>query len=379
MVRNIKQEGTAMKEHITIGMDMGDKNHKAVALGGDGRESRREEVANTREAMAAFLGGFPGATLAIETGTHCRWVCALASGMGLKVLVANARKVALITRNSRKSDWNDAAMLADIAYAKPSLLRPVSLRGAADQRLMRLAKGRDALVRCRTAIVNQVRGFCKAEGVRLRACSPEAFPSLRGDIPEEAADVSAHLLATIKFLNGKIKRYDRILEKALGRLRGEDADIVTQIPGVGTVTAAVFLAAIGDAGSFGGDARAAGPFLGLVPKSGQSGDKDPQLRISKEGNSLARRTLVNSASHIMGPFGKDSDLRRHGMRIAARGGKNAKKRARVAVARRLAVTMLAMLRDRSDYRPIAEGSPPEWGAPSGGSAATAGGREGQGA
>ncbi len=113
------------------------------------------------------------------------------------------------------------------------------------------------------------------------------------------------------------------------------------------------MAAVGDASAF-GSARDAGPYFGLVPRQDQSGKTDKQLRISKDGNGIVRRLLVTAVNHIMGPFGKDSDLRRHGMRIAARGGKNARKRARVAVARKLAVTMLAILKNRSAYRPLAE-------------------------
>jgi hypothetical protein len=76
-----------------------------------------------------------------------------------------------------------------------------------------------------------------------------------------------------------------------------------------------------------------GAYLGLVPASDQSGASDPEKHISKHGNKMMRQLLVGSAHYILGPFGEDSDLRRHGEKIASRGGKNAKKRAVVAVAR----------------------------------------------
>ena len=336
---------------VTIGMDMGDKTHKAVVLGADGREVERREVANTEAGVRAFLSRHPGATLAIETGTHCRWTGALAAALGLRVLVANARKVEAIWKSSNKNDWRDAEMLAKIARTDRTLLHPVRLRGAGDQRLMRLAKSRDLLVRFRAATVNQVRGFCKSEGARLKKCSAESFARLKGDLPAEVADVACHLFEVLGKLNETIRAYDGILREAVLRLRKEDAEAVMQIPGVGPVTTAVFLAAIGDAKDF-GKPRDAGPFLGLAPRRGQSGESDPQLRVTKEGNGMARRALVTAANYIMGPFGKDCDLRRHGERIAARGGKNARKRAKVAVARRLAVTMLALARNRTEYRPL---------------------------
>ena len=84
--------------------------------------------------------------------------------------------------------------------------------------------------------------------------------------------------------------------------------------------------------------RSVGAYLGLVPATARSGDRDPrEKRISKQGDKMLRKLLVVSAHYILGPFGSDSDLRRHGEKIASRGGKNAKKRAVVAVARKLAV------------------------------------------
>jgi transposase len=312
-------------------------------------------VVNTREEVHAFLSRHAGATLAIETGTHCRWVSVIARELKLRVLVANARKTEMIWKSSRKNDWRDAEMLAKVARTDSSLLHPVKLRCADDQRLMRLAKSRDVLVRCRAAVVNQMRGFCKAEGVRLRKCSTEAFVRVRGELPEEIADVACHLFDTLDMFNSQIRAYDGILRETMLRLRKEDAEAVMQIQGVGPITAATFLAAMGDVKDF-RKSRDAGSYLGLAPRQGQSGERDPQLRISKEGNAMARRTLVTAANYILGPFGKDSDLRRHGLRIAERGGKNARKRAKVAVARKLAVTMLALLKNRSEYRPLADGA-----------------------
>ena len=98
--------------------------------------------------------------------------------------------------------------------------------------------------------------------------------------------------------------------------------------------------------------RTAGAFLGLRPRKDQSGDGDPQLRITKAGDPFLRRLLVNSANHILGPFGRDSDLRRWGLELARRGGKNAKKRAKVAVARKLAVLMHRLWVTGEVYEPI---------------------------
>jgi len=342
-----------MKKVTVIGMDMGDKNHKAIGLSEDGEVVDRAEVPCTPEDVRAYLKRHPGALLAIETGTHCRWVSKLGLELGHEVLVGNARKLRMIWDSSRKNDWRDAEMLAKVARTDRSLLHPVTLRGDGDQRLMRLVKSRDLLVKGRTGIVNQIRGFCKSEGVRLPKCSAESFVRLEHEVPPAVRAVTKPLFAILKELAKKIGLYDKMLADTVKRSHGEEAALLDTITGVGPVTTAAFLAAVGDVSTF-GSARDAGPYFGLVPRQDQSGQIDKQLRISKEGNEIVRRLLVTAANYIMGPFGKDSDLRRHGMRIAERGGKNARKRAKVAVARKLAVLMLAILKSRSAYRPLTE-------------------------
>ena len=111
-----------------------------------------------------------------------------------------------------------------------------------------------------------------------------------------------------------------------------------QVEGIGPLTALTFVLTLEDPYRF-EKSRSVGAYLGLVPATDQSGDRDPQKRISKEGDEMLRKLLVGSAHYILGPFGSDSDLRRHGEKIASRGGKNAKKRAAVAVARKLSVLL----------------------------------------
>lgn len=342
-----------MEKISVIGMDLGDKFHKAVGLAESGEIVDRAEVPCTPAGVRAYLKGRPGALLVIETGTHCRWVSSIVVGLGREVLVGNARKLRVIWESSRKNDWRDAEMLAKVARTDRSLLSPVRLRGDGDQELLRLVKARDLLVRNRTGIVNQIRGFCKSDGFRLPKCSAESFLKMELKVSVSVREVTKPLFAILESLHMKIGLYDTMIADAVRRLHGEEAALLESISGVGPVTAAAFLAAIGDPATF-GRARDAGCYFGLVPRQDQSGETDKQLRISKEGNEIVRRLLVTAVNYIMGPFGKDSDIRRHGMKIAERGGKNARKRAKVAVARKLAVVMLAMLKNRTDYRPLSE-------------------------
>lgn len=339
-----------MSKVTVIGMDLGDKNHKAVALA-EAELAEQREVPCTPEGVATYLKRHPGALLVIETGTHCRWVCSIGMALGHEVLVGNARKLRMIWSSNQKNDWRDAETLARVGRADRKLLSPVKLRGEDDQKLLRMVKARDMLVRQRTAIVNAIRGFTKAEGCRLPTCSTETFKTMQFEVPPSLRKATKPLFRLLHELAKQIAIYDRMLSETLKADRASDAKLLETVAGVGPVTTAAYLATVGDPVAF-GEARDAGPYFGLSPKQKQSGEIDKQLRITKAGNALTRRLLVSSAHYILGPFGADSDLRRHGLRIAERGGKNARKRAVVAVARKLAVVMMAMLKNRTEYRPL---------------------------
>jgi len=124
-----------------------------------------------------------------------------------------------------------------------------------------------------------------------------------------------------------------------------------QIGGVGALTSLVYVLTIGDPARF-RKSREVGPYLGVVPRQEESGESAPQLRITKAGDEDLRCLLVGSAHYILGPFGKDSDLRRYGLALSERGGKNGKKRAVVAVARRLAVLLHRLWVSGEKYEPL---------------------------
>jgi transposase len=148
----------------------------------------------------------------------------------------------------------------------------------------------------------------------------------------------AHLGAEIGSLTQCIRDYDRKLQ-TISKKYYPETDLLRQVEGIGPLTALTFVLTVEDPSRF-ERSRSLGAYLGLVPARDQSGDTDPrEKRISKEGDEMLRKLLVGSAHYILGPFGGDSDLRGHGEKIASRGGKNAKKRAVVAVARKLSVLL----------------------------------------
>jgi len=205
-------------------------------------------------------------------------------------------------------------------------------------------------VRARTQLVNHVRGTVKAFGARLPSCSTAAFHRRTAEaMPADLRPALEPILRLLGELTEEINRYDcRVSVTA--RTTYPDTTRLMQIPGIGPVTALTYRLTI-DAPHRFTNSRAVGSYLGLRPRQRASGTQHRQLRITKAGDSDLRRLLVGSAQYILGPFGPDCDLRRWGTAIAARGGKNAKKRAIVAVARKLAVLLHRLWVSGEIYRP----------------------------
>jgi transposase len=266
-------------------------------------------------------------------------------------LVANSRKTRLIYSNKRKTDEVDAENLARLARVDPKLLYPLKHRNEDSQAHMALIRSREALVSCRTQLVNHVRGAVKSFGARLPKCPARSFHKKAPEhIPEALRPALGPILEQIGSLTESIRQYDRKVETACEELYPE-TELLRQVEGIGPLTALTFVLTLEDPYRF-QKSRSVGAYLGLVPARDQSGDRDPQRRISKEGDELLRKLLVSCAHYILGPFGSDSDLRRHGQKIASRGAKNAKKRAVVAVARKLAVVLHSLWVSGEIYEPL---------------------------
>jgi len=290
--------------------------------------------------------------IAIEAGTHSPWASRVLEELGHEVLVANSRKVRLIYSNKRKTDEIDAENLARLARLDPKLLYPLKHRGEEAQAHMALIRSREALVGTRTQLVNHVRGTVKSFGHRLPKCPARTFHKRAAEhIPEALRPALEPILETIGSLTERIRRYDRKLEAISEEHYPQETALLRQVEGVGPLTALTFVLTLEDPHRF-QKSRSVGAYLGLVPARDHSGESDPQKRISKEGDEMLRRILVGSAHFILGPFGSDSDLRRHGQKIASRGAKNAKKRAAVAVARKLSVLLHRLWVTGEAYDPL---------------------------
>lgn len=322
---------------VTVGCDLGDRSSEVCVLEAGGDVVLRRSVRTTKRHLGVFFRSYSGARVIVEASAQSRWVSELLTSLGCSVVVANPRQVRLIGRASRKSDKRDAETLARLGRADPALLAPVQHRGEKAQQDLVWIRSRDVLVRSRAAAVTSVRGQVKAFGLRVPTCSPEAFARrARGVISEELLSAFEPILISIETMTAQIRSYDqRIEELAQGY---SETTRMREIKGVGALTSLAFVLTLERPERF-KHSRDVGAYLGLTPRQRQSGDSDPQLRISKTGDPYLRRLLVGSAQYILGPFGPDTDLRRHGLKLVARGGKRAKKIAVVAVARKLGVLM----------------------------------------
>lgn len=327
-----------MKTHITIGIDLGDQSHIAAVLDAKGDELAIGKVLNTRSALMRFFKPYKGATVAIEAGTHSPWISRLLQELGCMVYVGNPRKLRLIWDSHDKSDERDARMLARVCRLDPKLLWPVRHRDKKAHADLVVIKSRDMLVKSRTQLINHARGVVKTNGERLPGCSAASFAKRCAQhVPGDLWPALAPIFKMIVQLSEQICELDRKINQ-LCRQQYPETERLQQVPGVGPVTALAYVLSLEDPARF-RKSRQVGAFLGLTPRRDQSGKTDKQLRISKAGNKYLRQLLVTCSHYIIGPFGPDSDLRRHGLAIAAHGGKNSKKRAVVAVARKLAVLL----------------------------------------
>ena len=344
------------RDRLTVGVDLGDQwsNYCIVGLEGEtlgeGKlRTRREDVAELFQALAA-------ARVVIEVGTHSAWVREVVVSCGHEVLVANPRLMDGMKRGKRKNDRIDARKLARLGRVDPQSLFPMKHRSREVRQDLVVLRARDALVSVRTQLINTTRGLVKSMGARLPKCSSPSFPKkVEEALPAEIRETLLPLLRLAEELSDRIKVYDERIEK-LGREKYEHTELLRQVKGVGPLTSLAYVLTVENPDRF-AKSRDVGAYLGLVPKQEDSGDSQPQLGINKAGDMMLRRLLVGSAHYILGPFGPDTDLRRYGLRLCERGGKNAKKRAAVAVARKLAVLLHRLWVSGEVYEPLRHGTP----------------------
>ena len=335
---------------ISIGLDLGDKTSRYCSLNDRGEVVKQASVGTTKKGMAQTFGSMKRCRIALEVGTHSPWVSRLLKSLGHEVYVANPRQVKLISQSSRKDDRVDAMTLARLVRVDPELLRPIQHRSEAAQMDLMAIRVRAVLVDVRTTLVNAARGLAKSVGERLPQCDADQMGTAQaGALPQPLQTVLQPLLEQVEALTVRIKRGDRQIEQ-IARTKYPETELLQQVKGVGTLIALTFVLTVEDKQRF-QKSRDVGCYLGLRPKRSNSGESEPELRITKEGDVYLRKLLVQGAHYILGRKGPDTDLKRWGTRLAD-GGKRAKKRAVVAVARKLAILLHKLWVSGEVYEPL---------------------------
>lgn len=328
---------TAATTACAVGIDIGDRLSYICILDSEEAPCREDRVRTSAASFSKYFEELPFSRIALEAGTHSGWVSRLLETLGHTVVVANARELRKIHQSDRKNDRADARVLARMVRFDPQLLAPIRHRSAQMQADLAMIRARDTLVGARTKCVNAARGLVKASGGRLPKCSTRRFgTAVFEHVPIELHAALSPLIETISNLSEQIRHYDRNIE-ALTKSY-PSTELLRQVSGIGALTSLAFVLTVADPARF-RRSRDIGPYLGLVPRQDDSGDRTSQLPITKAGDAHLRRLLVGSAQYILGPFGSSCSLRSFGERLAQRGGKNAKKRAVVAVARKLAILL----------------------------------------
>ena len=336
---------------VTIGMDLGDKTSRYCVLDGQGEVIKEGSVATSKKGMNQVFGAMARCRIAMEVGGHSPWVSRLLERMGHEVIVANARQVKLISQSSRKDDKLDARTLGRLARIDPELLRPIRHRSEKAQMHLLEIRARAALVDARTGLINAARGFTKGQGERLPSCDADSLgPEELAGLPQQLQDCLRPLLETVEGMTEKIQESNAKLEQ-IARDEYPETELLRQVSGVGILIALTFVLVVDDKDRF-KKSRDVGCYVGLRPKRSDSGERKPQLGITKEGDRYLRTLLVQGAQYILGYRGPDTDLRRWGLQLAARGGKNAKKRAIVAVARKLGILLHKLWVCGEVYEPL---------------------------
>jgi len=338
------------RNQSSLGIDLSDKTANYCAMNADDVVVAEGKVGLRVARLAEMWRRYgPVDVVVMEAGTPSTWVQELFEGLGARVIVADPRKLQAVTASVRKSDERDARMLARLGLADEELLSPTYVRAPEHRRTMALLKVRDQQVRFRTATVLEVRSQVKLAGGRMPPCDAADLHEHEDAVPDEIQDVLAPLFGTLRGLAESIGKLDALLEEEAARF--PVVSQLTQIDGVGTITALAFVAVVGEPTRF-ANTRDIGAYLGLVPRRDQSGLSDPSRRISKAGCGFLRRLLTQCAQTVCRARGKDTAQRRWAHRQIALRGKPGKRKVVVAIARKLAVLMLAIWKSGESWNPL---------------------------
>jgi len=324
------------------GLDLSTESTHVCIVDEDGHKLVSVKVESVPGEIAAAMRQAGGVKRAvIETGRMAPAICLGLRELGINVVCIDARQAhqSLKAMKANKTDPHDAAGLAQLA--RTGFYKEVHVKSPAAHGVRSVITARSHLVEARVRLDNMIRGLCATFGFKpgpgqgrsfiTRVMEATCIPGL-GEAITALLAVRSQLIEQIKELDAKLRAIAS---------QSQACQILMSIPGVGIQTSAAFAAAVDEAHRF-KRSRAAGAYFGLVPRRHQSGELDWTGRITKQGDSMVRKLLYEAANSILTRSRANFALKSWALKISRRRGL---KKARVALARRLAVIMHAMLRD----------------------------------
>lgn len=324
-----------------VGLDVSQDVTHICVVDRDGNKVWEGSCESTPEAIGVTVQKYaPSAVkIGLESGHLSTWHWHGLKDMGLPAICIDAYHAHGVLRlQLNKTDKNDASGIAQIMRC--GWYKEVLIKSFENHESRALFRTRSNLVSMRTDVVNQIRGMLKTFGILFKGIAGVGFESRVQEIIDEGSALAAPLqvqLDILRMIKQKINDLDElVLDHAYA---SQECRILMSIPGVGPMTAANFVLAVYDADRF-KQSKSVGAYFGLTPRRRQSGEMDYNGRISKRGDRVIRHQLYEAANSILTRVKKPSSLQAWGLRIAKRSGL---KKARIAVARKLAVIMHQML------------------------------------
>lgn len=330
-----------------VGLDVSMKETAVCVVDEAGQRVWEDSVPSTAEAIAAIIRSKAPdlVRVGMETGPQAVWLWHTLRDQGISVDCIHARRAAAALKlQANKTDRNDAFGLARLVHS--GWYEPVSIKSFDRYRMRAVLTARERIVRMCTTMINQIRGLAKTFGLRLSGGKGQVFErSVRQALPSDV--VLRELFESLLSVLSGLKDQRRAFDRQLARFAREDTAcrIVSSAPGVGSLTAIAFVTAVDDPARF-RSACDVGAYLGLTPKRYQSGEVDIGGRISKTGDRLTRKLLFEAATVILYRASPSIALKQWGLRLSARSGSW---KARVALARKLAVTLLTMWKTNTKF------------------------------
>ncbi len=331
-----------------VGLDVSLETTSVCVLDETGAVVWRGKAASTPEAIAAAIRARAPhvARVGLETGPLCTWHWHELRALGMPVVCLDARHAkAALSVQLNKTDANDAHGLAQIV--RTGWYKEVAVKSLDSHRLRTLLSSRAQLVNMRRDLGTKIRGVLKTFGKVVGKVGERGYEAR----VRELAEGEAGLEQAVAALLAVRERLEQQIEALEGRIlgfakRSDPCRRLMTIPGVGALTAVSFVAAVDDPARF-GRSSGVGAYFGLTPRRHQSGEVDRDGKVSKCGDALTRTYLFEAAGALLSRVARWSALKAWGTRLARRVGS---KKARVALARKLAVLMHRVWTDGTEFR-----------------------------